>query len=101
MNLSEKLARQLRECDKYLSNIVREECGTRRGKSEHLQSVDDGRRVSMLPCPLRVIVNRMIVGRNCLECRSMCVRQSATWCPEHLSHPKLCEEIGRASCRER
>jgi hypothetical protein len=62
MNLSEKLARQLRECDEYLSNIVREESGARRGKSENLQSVDDGRRVSMLPCPLHVIVNRMIVG---------------------------------------
>src|SRR5580693_9121403 len=93
MNLSEKLARQLRECNKYLSNKVREECGARCGKGENLQSVHDGRRMPMLLCPLRVIVNRMIVGRNCLECRSMRVRQSATWCPEHISHPKLCESF--------
>src|SRR5580704_3368036 len=91
MNLFEKLARQLRKCDKYLSNIVREECRARRGKSENLQPVDDGRQVSMLPCPLHVIVNRMIVGRNCLERCSMRIRQSATWCPEHVSHPELCE----------
>jgi hypothetical protein len=62
MNLSEKFARQLRKCDEDLSNIVREESGSRSGKSENLQSVDDGRRMSMLPCPLHVIMNRMIVG---------------------------------------
>src|ERR1700674_3754367 len=91
MNLFEKLARQFSECDKYLADIVREKRGSWRGKGENLKAVDDGCRMSMFFCPLRVIVNRMIVGRNCLERRSMRVRQSATWRPEHISHPKICE----------
>src|SRR6202522_3917217 len=93
MNFFEKLARQFRECDKYLSDIVREKCGARCCKSENLESVDNGRRMSMFFCPPRVIVNRMIVGRNRLECRSMRVRQSATWRTEHISHPKICESF--------
>jgi len=73
---------------------MREEGGSRRSERKNLKSVDHGGAVSMSRSPNRVVVNRVVIGRNCLKRGGMRVGQSAARCPEDVPNLQILKAFG-------
>lgn len=74
---------------------MREQGGSRRGESQHLEAVYNRRDMSVLARPLGVVVQRVIVHRDRLDGRGMSVRQGAAGGPEHLADAQVLARPGR------
>jgi hypothetical protein len=90
----QKLARQLRERDEHLSDVMGKEGCPRGRESKYLEAVYDRRRVTV-PCgPNGIVMYRMIVCRYRLEGRRMSVRKSAARRAEDVANLEVRESAG-------
>ena len=89
MYFLEKLARRLSKRDEHVSDVLRKEGCPGSREREYLQAMHHRGGVSVTPRILHVVVNRMIVGRNGLEGRGVCIGKCATWCAEDFANAKV------------
>src|SRR6266481_2901605 len=98
MHFLVELARRLRKGDKYVSYVLRKERCAGSREREYLQSVHDGRAVSVTPCILHVIMYRMIISRNSLESRGVGVSERSARCAEDFSNAQVFKLSRRYYC---
>ena len=83
--LLQESTRGTRECHKHVADVLRKEGGTRSSESENLQSMDHRSAMPMAARVLDIVVNRVIVSRDCLESGGMRIRQCAAWGAEYVA----------------
>ena len=89
MYFLEKLAGRLGKRDEHVSDVLRKERCPGSREREYLQAMHYRGCVSMTPCILYVVVNRMIVSRNGLEGRGMRIGECAAWCAEDFANAQV------------
>src|ERR1700719_1842878 len=89
MYFLEKLAGGLGKRDEHVSDVLRKERCSGSREREHLQAMHYRGRVSVTPRILHVVVNRMIVSRNGLEGRGVCIGECAAWCAKDFANAQV------------
>ena len=94
MDLGEEPARDAAEGDEDVANLLREQGRSGRSECQCLQAVNDRCAVPMTAGVLDVVMDRMVVGRDCLERRRLDVGKGPAWRPEGVSGPDILECLG-------
>lgn len=87
----------LKEADEHLADEPREQGGSRRAESQHLEAVYNRRDVSVLARPLGVVAHRVIVHGDRLEGCGMGVRQGAAGARKTPPAPVVAGALPRLS----
>jgi hypothetical protein len=85
MYLFKELARQFGEGNEDLSDVMRKKGCAWSGESQDLQTMDHWSAVSVSLGPFDVVMDRVIVRRDCLERRCMRIGECSTRRAKHLS----------------
>lgn len=84
VDLGEEFARDTGEGDEDVADVLREQGRPGRRECQHLQAVNDRRGVAMAAGVFDVIVDRMVVGGDRLERRSVGVGKGPAGRPEDV-----------------
>ena len=95
MHLFKELARQFGEGYEDLSDVMRKKGCAWSGESQDLQTMDHWSAVSVSLCPFDVIMDRVIIRRDCLERRCMRIGECSTRRAKHLSD----SQVLKLTCR--
>ena len=85
MYLLQESTRGARKRKKHVADVLREEGGTRSSEGENLQSMHHRSSMPVSVRVLDIVVDRVIVSRNCLESGGMRIRQCAAWGAEYVA----------------
>ena len=85
----EKLAGRLGKRDEHVCDVLGKERGPRSRDRQYLQAMHNRGYVSVTPCVLQVVANGMIVSRNGLEGRGVCIGKCAAWRPEDFANAQV------------
>jgi hypothetical protein len=84
MGLGEEFARGAGEGDEDVADVLGEQGRAGRGECQYLQAVDDWRGVAVAAGVLGVVVDRVVVSGDCLECRGVGVGKGPAGRPEDV-----------------
>src|SRR5580704_8405075 len=95
MYFLEPLAGRLGKRDEHVSDVLRRERGPGSREREYLQAMHHRGGVSVTPRILHVVVNRMIVSRNCLEGRGVRIGECAARRAEDFTNAQIVKRSRR------
>ena len=91
VDLGEEFARDAGEGDEDVADVLREQGRSGRRECQHLQTVNDRRGVAMAAGVFDVVVDRMVVGGDCLERRGVGVGKGPAGRPEDVPDLEILE----------
>jgi len=99
VDLAKELAADAGEGDEDVADVLREQGRSGRGEGQHLQAVDDRRDMAVAAGVVDVVVDRMVVGRDCLERRGVGVGQGPAGRPEDVPTLRSSNALGSTTVK--
>ena len=99
VDLAKELAADAGEGDEDVADVLREQGRSGRGEGQHLQAVDDRRDMAVAAGVVDVVVDRMVVGGDCLERRGVGVGQGPAGRPEDVPTLRSSNALGSTTVK--